>query len=56
MVCSGRHAHGDQYKATDIVIPASGNVKIVYSPAAGGAAQVHTPFCQMNMKGSGQCL
>lgn len=31
----GRHAHGDQYKATDIVIPGNGNVKLVYTPASG---------------------
>ena len=31
----GRHAHGDQYKATDIVIPGNGNVKIIYTPSAG---------------------
>lgn len=34
-ICIGRHAHGDQYKATDIVIPGNGNVKLVYTPASG---------------------
>jgi isocitrate dehydrogenase len=37
--CTGRHAHGDQYKATDIVIPGNGNVKIVFTPKD-GAPQV----------------
>lgn len=31
----GRHAFGDQYKATDIKIPGPGKVKLVYEPADG---------------------
>jgi len=33
----GRHAHGDQYKATDFVVPGAGTVTITYTPADGGA-------------------
>jgi isocitrate dehydrogenase len=33
----GRHAHGDQYKATDFVVPGPGRVTIIYTPADGGA-------------------
>jgi isocitrate dehydrogenase len=33
----GRHAHGDQYKATDFVVPGPGSVTITYTPADGGA-------------------
>ena len=33
----GRHAHGDQYKATDFVVPGPGTVTITYTPADGGA-------------------
>src|SRR5437763_4925011 len=33
----GRHAHGDQYKATDFVVPGPGTVTISYVPADGGA-------------------
>src|SRR5690349_3952648 len=33
----GRHAHGDQYKATDFVVPAPGTVTITYQPADGSA-------------------
>ncbi len=33
----GRHAHGDQYKATDFVVPGPGSVTITYPPADGGA-------------------
>ncbi|HEY3007138.1 MAG TPA: NADP-dependent isocitrate dehydrogenase [Micromonosporaceae bacterium] len=31
----GRHAHGDQYKATDFVVPGPGRVTISYQPADG---------------------
>ena len=32
----GRHAHGDQYKATDFVVPGPGKVTITYTPNDGG--------------------
>jgi isocitrate dehydrogenase len=32
----GRHAHGDQYKATDFVVPGPGTVTITYTPDDGG--------------------
>jgi isocitrate dehydrogenase len=32
----GRHAHGDQYKATDFVVPGPGTVTLTYTPADGG--------------------
>ncbi len=32
----GRHAHGDQYKATDFVVPGPGTVTMTYTPANGG--------------------
>ncbi|MHB1923841.1 MAG: NADP-dependent isocitrate dehydrogenase, partial [Acidimicrobiales bacterium] len=32
----GRHAHGDQYRATDFVVPGPGTVTITYTPADGG--------------------
>ncbi|MFI0353799.1 NADP-dependent isocitrate dehydrogenase [Actinomadura sp. 9N407] len=31
----GRHAHGDQYKATDFVVPGPGQVTITYTPDDG---------------------
>jgi isocitrate dehydrogenase len=31
----GRHAHGDQYKATDVKIPGAGTVTLTYTPADG---------------------
>ncbi len=33
----GRHAHGDQYKATDVKIPGAGTVTLTYTPADGSA-------------------
>lgn len=35
----GRHAHGDQYKAQDTVIPGPGTVELVYTPKDGGEPQ-----------------
>lgn len=32
----GRHAHGDQYKAQDVVIPGAGTLELVYTPKDGG--------------------
>ena len=32
----GRHAFGDQYRATDFLVPGPGTVKLVYTPADGG--------------------
>jgi isocitrate dehydrogenase len=32
----GRHAHGDQYKATDFVVPGAGSLTISFQPADGG--------------------
>ncbi|XP_053733054.1 isocitrate dehydrogenase [NADP] cytoplasmic [Synchiropus splendidus] len=31
----GRHAHGDQYKATDFVVPGPGKVEMTYTPTNG---------------------
>src|SRR5213078_2666945 len=35
----GRHAHGDQYKASDFVVPGPGTVTITYTPADGSSAE-----------------
>src|SRR5947209_8960740 len=32
----GRHAHGDQYKATDFKVPGAGTLTISYTPKEGG--------------------
>ena len=40
----GRHAHGDQYKATDFVVPSAGHLEISFTPSNGGDKIVHTVF------------
>jgi isocitrate dehydrogenase len=35
----GRHAHADQYKATDFKVPGAGTVTMTYTPADGSASQ-----------------
>ncbi len=35
----GRHAHGDQYRATDFVVPKPGRVTITYTPDDGSEAR-----------------
>ena len=37
-VVVARHGFGDQYKASEILFPGAGTVKLVYTPADGGAA------------------
>jgi isocitrate dehydrogenase len=32
----GRHAHGDQYRATDFKVPGAGTVTMTYTPTGGG--------------------
>ena len=34
-----RHAFGDQYRATDLVIPGAGKVELVFHPKDGGEPQ-----------------
>jgi isocitrate dehydrogenase len=40
----GRHAFGDQYRATDFVVPGKGKLKIRFEPEGGGAAIEHEVF------------
>ncbi|KAL5290323.1 IDH1 family protein [Megaselia abdita] len=40
----GRHAHGDQYKATDFVVPEAGTLTMVFKPANGGEGQTHVVY------------
>jgi len=46
----GRHAFGDQYRATDVVIPEAGSFEIVFTPASGGEKKTYKVF---DFKGSG---
>jgi len=49
----GRHAFGDQYKATDIVVPEAGTFELTFTPANGGAKKSFKVF---DFKGSGVAL
>src|SRR5262244_1987972 len=40
----GRHAFGDQYRATDFIVPGPGKMTIRFQPAGGGAAVEHDVF------------
>ncbi|MBA2639049.1 MAG: NADP-dependent isocitrate dehydrogenase [Nocardioidaceae bacterium] len=37
----GRHAHGDQYRATNFTVPGPGTVTITYAPSDGSAPMEH---------------
>lgn len=49
----GRHAHGDQYKATDFVVPGAGTVTMTYTPDDGSAPQ---EFIVNKYTGGGVCM
>jgi isocitrate dehydrogenase len=46
----GRHAFGDQYRATDFKVPGKGKLTMTFTPADGGAPIEHEVF---NFTGSG---
>jgi isocitrate dehydrogenase len=49
----GRHAHGDQYKATDFVVPSAGKLEMVFTPTDGGAPK---RYVVNDYKGAGVAL
>ncbi|KAA8905967.1 putative isocitrate dehydrogenase Idp1 [Sphaerosporella brunnea] len=48
----GRHAHGDQYKAKDFVVPGEGTVELVYTPKSGEPERIKV----FDYKGPGVAL
>lgn len=40
----GRHAHGDQYKATDLVVSEPGKLELVFTPSNGGEPVTRTVY------------
>jgi len=52
-ICIGRHAFGDQYKATDFVTKGKGKLTISFTPEDGSAPQSYEVF---NYKGDGVAL
>ena len=49
-ICIGRHAFGDQYKATDTVIEGKGKLTMTFTPEGGGEAQTWEVY---NFEGDG---
>ena len=49
----GRHAFGDQYRATDFVVPGKGKLTITFQPEGGGKAISHEVF---DFPGSGVAM
>ena len=52
-ICIGRHAFGDQYRATDFVTKGKGKLTITYTPEDGSAVQSFEVF---NFEGDGVAL
>jgi isocitrate dehydrogenase len=52
-ICIGRHAFGDQYKATDFVTKGKGKLTITFTPEDGGTEQSFEVF---NFKGDGVAM
>ncbi len=52
-ICIGRHAFGDQYKATDTVIKGKGKLTMTFTPENGGEAQTWEVY---NFQGDGVAL
>jgi isocitrate dehydrogenase len=51
----GRHAHGDQYKATDIVLTKPGKLKLVFEPTDGSETQNYEVY-EFNAGGVGMAM
>lgn len=52
-ICIGRHAFGDQYRATDFVTKGKGKLTVTFTPEDGSTAQSFEVF---NFKGDGVAL
>ncbi|MNJ91245.1 Isocitrate dehydrogenase [NADP] [compost metagenome] len=52
-ICIGRHAFGDQYRATDFVTKGKGKLTITFQPEGGGDTITHEVY---NFKGDGVAL
>lgn len=52
-ICIGRHAFGDQYRATDTVIKGKGKLTMTFTPEDGGEPVVYEVY---NFKGDGVAL
>ncbi|MGR8933699.1 MAG: NADP-dependent isocitrate dehydrogenase [Gammaproteobacteria bacterium] len=50
-ICIGRHAFGDQYRATDFAVPGPGKLTITFTPGVAGAKQQHYEVYQFTGPG-----
>jgi isocitrate dehydrogenase len=53
-ICIGRHAFGDQYVATDFVVPGNGKLTVTFAPEGGGAPTTYDAY--QFKKGGGVAL
>ncbi len=52
-ICIGRHAFGDQYRATDFVVKGKGKLEISFTPSDGGEVQKYEVY---NFDGDGVAM
>jgi len=52
-ICIGRHAFGDQYRATDFVVKEKGKLTVTFTPEDGGDVQSYDVF---NFQGGGVAM
>lgn len=52
-ICIGRHAFGDQYRATDFVVRGKGKLTLTFTPEDGGAPQQYEVY---DFKGDGVAM
>ncbi len=52
-ICIGRHAFGDQYKATDFLVEGKGKLTMTFTPEDGGEVQTYDIY---NFDGSGVAM
>src|SRR5437868_856875 len=52
-ICIGRHAFGDQYRATDFLTKGKGKLTITFTPEGGGTPMTHEVH---NFKGDGVAM
>jgi isocitrate dehydrogenase len=52
----GRHAFGDQYRATDFVVPGPGKLEVSFTPEDGSEVMKYTVFDFRNSGGVAMCM
>ena len=52
----GRHAHGDQYRATDLVVNGPGKLEMTFTPNSPGASPVNMEVFDFNGGGVGMAM